>query len=285
MNSMDKIISEMKRIPQFKPGSWYHSLEERKREEISLHNEIRDPLKHRESLNEAGNKKFYSVASSSTSYIKFLLEKEVKGKIFLDFACGNGDAAIWCAEQGALFSIGLDISDVSVRNAVKAANVLPNDISSKLLFFQGDCENTMLPSASIDIVLCSGMLHHLNLENAYKELARILVSGGLLVGIEALGHNAVFQLYRDLTPHLRTKWESTHIMQIKDIEKAVDFGFKISELRFWHFFDLLAVPFRKTKCFKPLRTLGLFADAILFRLPFCKKLAWQVSFVLRKKHA
>ena len=282
MNSRERLIKTIKQIAPFKPHSWLNSLEERKHDEICLHNQIRDVSGAKEVTADAENKKFYSITERSSGYIDGFLKRTVKDKIFLDFACGNGCAAIACAQQGALLSVGLDISDVSVKNAKQAVKAFPEEISKRLFFYQGDCEDTNLPSSSIDIVLCSGMLHHLNLEKAYAELSRIIVPGGLIVGIEALGHNPFFQAYRDLTPHLRTRWEASHIMKIEDILKAVDFGFDILEMKFWHFFELLAVPFRGRREFKWVQALGFSIDQLFFRLPFCKKLAWQVSFVLRK---
>jgi len=285
MNFQHNKIEAIKKIPVFKTSSWVTSLEKRKHDEIELHNKLRDTSKDKVKTTEPENKKYYCVTNTSSKYIKKLLKDKVKNRVFLDYACGNGLSAIDCALEGALLSVGIDISDVSIINALNSVSMLPPAVSKNLFFFQGDCENTMLPSASIEIVLCSGMLHHLNLEKAYKELARILIPGGLLVGIEALGHNPIFQLYREFTPHLRTQWESGHIMKIKDIEKAEKFGFRISELKFWHFFDLMAVPLRKTKLFKPAQMLGAAADRILFRLSFFQKLAWQVSFVLKKDGA
>lgn len=282
MNSRESFIEIIKQIPPFKPHSWLNSLEERKHDEICLHNQIRDVSGPKEVTAHAENKKFYSITESSSSYIEGFLKKTVKDRIFLDFACGNGSAAIACAQQGALFSVGLDISDVSVKNAKQAARAFPEEISKRLFFYQGDCEDTNLPSSSIDIVLCSGMLHHLNLDKAYAELSRIIVPGGLIVGMEALGHNPFFQAYRDFTPHLRTRWEASHIMKIVDIKKAVTFGFDVLEMKFWHFFELLAVPFRGRREFKWVQAAGFSIDQLFFRLPFCKNLAWQVSFVLRK---
>ena len=37
---------------------------------------------------------------------------------------------------------------------------------------QGDCENTGLPNTCVDVILCCGMLHHLDLSYAFPEIRR-----------------------------------------------------------------------------------------------------------------
>ena len=79
--------------------------------------------------------------------------------VFLDYACGNGSNAIAAAKAGAKLSIGLDISDVSVQNCRRFAT--DAGVTSNSYFIQADAENTKLPDNSVDVIICSGMLHHL----------------------------------------------------------------------------------------------------------------------------
>ena len=71
-----------------------------------------------------GNKKYYSTTRLSKEYVDNWIEENAKGKVFLDYACGNGGNAIAAARSGAVLSIGLDISDVSVENAKQAAQAV-----------------------------------------------------------------------------------------------------------------------------------------------------------------
>ena len=51
------------------------------------------------------------------------------------------------------------------------------------------------------------ILHHLDLEVAVPEIARVLRPGGRAIFLEPLIHNPVLEGYRRLTPHLRSPTE------------------------------------------------------------------------------
>ena len=67
--------------------------------------------------------KYYSVARGSIEYVTRWLKRWVPGAVFLDYACGNGDQTIRAAKLGSALALGLDISDVSVANARRQAEV------------------------------------------------------------------------------------------------------------------------------------------------------------------
>ncbi len=71
-----------------------------------------------------------------------------------------------------------------------------------------------------DLIVESCVLHHLDLERAYRELARILKSTGEIICLEALRHNVFIHLYRKLTPRLRTAWETDPILGRTEIRMA-----------------------------------------------------------------
>src|SRR5258708_13539019 len=81
-------------------------------------------------------------------------------------------------------------------------------------------ENMTFPDNTFDAVIITGVLHHLDVNRAYPELARVLKPGGKVLAIQALGHNPIIQPYRDRTPHLLTAWESQHIIRLKTIPAA-----------------------------------------------------------------
>lgn len=152
---------------------WMSMLDERKRKELEFHDRDRDrrAIADLDSDTYAkfyGNKKYYAATEDSKHYVEGWIRSLAPGRVFLDYACGNGENAIRAARSGAALSIGLDISRVSVTNA--RADAAAAGVADRCLFVQADAENTMLPDRSVDLAICSGMLHHLDLSYAFPEL-------------------------------------------------------------------------------------------------------------------
>lgn len=259
-------------------------LSERKRKELEFHNLHRDPKTVETVAKDTyelmyGNKKYYSTVQLSRQYIHDWLAKHVPGKVFLDYACGNGEMTRTAARLGTKLAIGLDISDVSVANGQRAAREEGLD---NCLFVQGDCEKTGLPDESVDVILCSGMLHHLDLSYAFPELRRILKKGGVILALEALDYNPLIKIYRNLTPAMRTDWEKNHILSMKDLEFAERF-FRVEEVRFWHLSSVAAAYIRSNASVQR-RLLAVLdkVDSFLLRLPLIKLMSWQFTFELHR---
>ncbi len=272
MNEIELLQNAIDKVEAItKNKEWLESLEPRKKEEAEFHDFSHDLT------TELENKKFYKTTEKSNLYLQNWLKEKVKGKIFLDFACGNGVTSIKAAEYGASFVIGLDISSASINNAKKLAEQKGlNDITR---FFVGDCENTQLPENSIDVVLCAGMLHHLDLNFAFPELKRILKPGGKIIAVEALNYNPFIKAYRFLTPGMRTEWEKHHILSMKDVRFASKF-FKIKSVRFWHITSFFAAFFGSKKWMLSILN-GI--DSLLTRILFVRLLSWQFIFELEKE--
>jgi ubiquinone/menaquinone biosynthesis C-methylase UbiE len=275
-------INELKARPI---DGFVAELEDRKKQERDWANFSRD--KHdphqvpgQTSETTRDNYKWYSTTQRSMSYRMEWLQKHIPGKVFIDYACGNGDNAIAVAKMGAALAIGIDISDISIRNATEAAAA--EGLSDRCIFFTGDCENTGLPDASIDVILCSFMLHHLDLRYAYPEMARILKPGGAVFAQEALAYNPAIQAYRRLTPEMRTEWEKEHILTLKDVRMAKRW-FNVGAIRYWHMTSPLGAFFRRIPpLFRVLMSLLNVVDDVLTRIPGVQLMAWQFSFELIK---
>ena len=183
-----ELIAYLKKLRKIPNKDWIDSLDERKARELEFHNRDRD-RKEIKNLDKDtydkfySNKKFYTTVQKSRQYCENWISKNADGKIFLDYACGNGENAIKAAIAGAKLAIGFDISDISVKNAEKDAETLG---LANTFFFQADAENTKLPDNCVDTIVCSGMLHHLDLSYAFPELRRILAPGGRVLAVEAL---------------------------------------------------------------------------------------------------
>jgi SAM-dependent methyltransferase len=219
------------------------------------------------------NKRFYKTTKRSNKYLEDWIAKYAKNKIVLDYACGMGELTIKASRVGAKLAIGLDISPKSLDLAIQN---LGSEEFENLIFMVGDAEKTGLPDNSIDIVMCTGMLHHLNLSYAFYELRRILKPGGKIIAVEALDINPFIKLYRKLTPHLRTDFESKHILSLKDLSFARYF-FRVSNVRYWHVIGYLGA-------YIPLLSgvLDTLDRVILEKIPLVNRLAWQFTFEMTK---
>lgn len=260
------------------------SLDERRRQERQWANFSRDKQCARASgkteEQHRGNAKWYSTTQLSLDYRNAWLAEKVRGKVFLDYACGDGHEAIKAARMGAAISIGIDVSNISVANAAETAAA--EGLSAACIFLEGDCEATGLPDDSIDVILCSYMLHHLDLTRAYPELHRILKPGGCILACEALNYNPLIKLYRTVTPEMRTEWEKEHILSLKDV-RAAKKHFNVGAIRYWHLFGILGAFFRRIPVLHKMVMPILNAmDRVILRIPGVQMMAWQFSFELFK---
>lgn len=271
-----KRIDEINRIGN---EEWLAKLEPRKLAELEFHNRDRDMKFVAE--NTAGdtfdkfyaNRKYYGTTARSREYVDNWIRKEAKGRIFLDYACGSGGNTRKAAASGARLALGFDISNVSIRNCIAAAE--QEGLSSNTRFFQADAENTMLPDNSVDRVICSGMLHHLDLSYAFPELRRILKPGGRILAVEALDYNPAIKLYRMMTPAMRTDWEKAHILRLRDLTFAKRF-FEVENVRFWHVVGYGGA------LVKPLAGALDMLDRVLEKTPLINTMAWTFTFELVK---
>lgn len=250
-------------------------IEDRKKKERELCDRLRGDLQHDPFY--TSNKKFYSITQINRDYVKRWIAERCKGKRVLDYCCGNGDFTIWLAETGA-DAYGIDISKGSIENATKKAN--NRGIANKAKFRVMDAEATEFANDYFDLAVANGVLHHLNLEKAYRELTRILKPEGQLIATEALRHNMFIHLYRKVTPHLRSAWEVEHILGKEEIEMARGYFEMVEVAKFFHLATIGAVPFRKLPVFALMRKILEAMDSILLRLPVLKWQAWMAVFIL-----
>lgn len=275
---VEVLKNRLQEIETITNQQWLDSLDDRKKKELEFHDADRDTSRIKSLDRDTyekfyGNRKYYQATGLSSAYVNNWIRENARNRVFLDYACGNGGNAIKAAKYGATLAIGLDISRLSVENAKREAKKQAVDKNTR--FIQADAENTMLPDNSIDVIICSGMLHHLDLSYAFPELRRILSPGGKILAVEALDYNPAIKLYRYLTPQMRTDWEKAHILSLQDIRFAERF-FKIGELRYWHITSILA-PYMMF-AFSTLNWI----DKFLTRIPIVKLMAWIFTFELIK---
>lgn len=274
-----RLLASLDELDRISNEEWLRNLSERKREELEFHDKDRDPNSPASSHAPTANKKYYDTVGLVRRHVEGWIETHARDKVFLDYACGNGDNALRAAQAGASLAIGIDISRVSIENCRRRAAELG---LKNTYFVQADCEATKLPDDSVDTAICSGMLHHLDLSYAFPELRRILRSGGRVLCVEALAYNPAIRLYRRLTPSMRTEFEAEHILSFKEVKFARRF-FDVEHVRFWHLISLAATPFRGTRLFGPVLAAANTLDRILLRVPGFGLLAWIFTFELVKR--
>jgi len=279
----DERLSTLQRaldsVQSISDQQWLATLTDRKKAEIDFHDRDRDrqlKAKIDQDTYEKfyGNKKYYAATADSKNYVDEWIRTNAKGRVFLDYACGDGFNAIKAAKAGAALAIGIDISRVSVENA--AADAAEQGVAENTRFVQADCENTQLPDNSVDVVICSGMLHHLDLSFAFPELRRILAPGGRILCVEALDYNPAIKLYRMLTPAMRTDWEKAHILSLKDVRFGERF-FDLGDIKYWHVLNILSPHVPALAGF-----LSRF-DRLITKVPLVQLMAWIFTFELIKR--
>lgn len=305
--STEKIIQSIKNHSISDSDEWFANLEERKQEEVLLHDKLRD-MDFRKKISKEDAKKFYSntkmldgledseeslfmdnqkwfnnsyllknsISGLSDVYFNELISKNSKGNIVLDMACGFGRESIIAAKSEAELVVGIDLSP----NSVKEGNELARKNNLKnIIFSVADCENLYFDDNTFDTIICARMLHHIEFETVMKELHRVLKKDGKVICIEALGINPVLNFYRKITPEQRTHWETANILTFKHIKVAQKY-FNVENIRYWHFLSPLA------KFFRVLLPMLNFIDSkFLSKIPFLNRLAWTFTFELKKENS
>lgn len=272
------LISALKKIDEISESVWTSKLNDRKKKELEFHDQHRDRGRVEQLDQDTyekfyANRRYYVATENSKRYVDEWIAANAKDKVFLDYACGNGFNAIKAAKAGAVLAVGIDISPTSVKNARNDAEIA--QVQGNTFFVQADAEDTLLPSGSIDIIICSGMLHHLDLSCAFPELRRILKPGGKILAVEALDYNPAIKAYRQRTPEMRTEWEKAHILSLKDVEFAKRF-FSVGEIKYWHITSILSAHFTGLRKFFDA------IDSFLTRVPGIRLMSWIFTFELIK---
>ena len=223
------------------------------------------------------NFKFYAIEQHSLALSRRWLRQHGPGATVLDYCCGNGEDSLYLARHGAARVVGIDISDVSIQNCRKRAK--SSRVDQIVSFEVMDAEAMQFEDDTFDLITEYGVLHHLELDVAMAELARVLKPGGHMLCTETLGHNPIIDWYRRRTPNLRTTWEVEHILRRHDFD-TIEQNFGRVELYFFHLATLAAVPLRHTPVFKPAVAALRMMDRGVLSIPWLQWQAWQVVFRL-----
>ncbi len=131
----------------------------------------------------------------------------------------------------------LPFSLTSIDISSKAISSLNNKkIQSNVHFEVADAHDLPYEDGKFELIFARGVLHHLDLQAGISEIQRVLASNGKVLFGEPLGGNPLIQLYRFLTPHMRTPDEKP--LSSKDIRFVRD-SFKGVTIRYFGFLSLI----------------------------------------------
>jgi SAM-dependent methyltransferase len=218
--------------------------------------------------------KYYSTTRAATQYFESILDRFRHGTRVLEYGCGQGSYSYRLARNGADVA-AFDLSDVAV---LKALNRQRAENPGQLSFAQMNAEHLGFASATFDLVCGVAILHHLDLKQALSEISRVLRPGGIAAFLEPLGHNPLINLYRTLTPRMRS--EDEHPLLMSDLDLARQ-QFADVDLRFFSLATLAAVPFVKTRGFETVLSAAEAVDRGILSTPL-RRFAWQTVIVLKK---
>ena len=222
--------------------------------------------------NERSQNKFYKALNNLYEDFLVSLKNKITNKNVLDFGCGKGSYTEKVVYFNPSKITAIDISEKAIEIA-KSKNL------NKVYYMVENCESTKLNSSSFDMVYGVGILHHLNLNKAVKEIERLLKKDGSLVFIEPLGTNPIINFYRKLTPNARSKDE--HPLTFNDI-KYFKSLFKEVEINYYGFFTLMFFPLYKSPKNSKIFSFLSGIDKVLFKIPIFRFLAWSILIKAKK---
>jgi SAM-dependent methyltransferase len=176
--------------------------------------------------------RFYALTGRAFREYEARLMGRAPGRV-LEYGCGPGSYAFRLTEQGCEVT-GIDISPVGVRAAEERAK---RENRTGCTFRVMNAEKLAFPDDAFDLICGTGILHHLDLQLAFGEVARTLKPDGAAWFLEPLGHNPAVNLYRRLTPAQRTPDE--HPLLLADLRLAGIY-FERVETRYFNLLSLLA---------------------------------------------
>jgi len=210
-------------------------------------------------------RKYFEINAECDEYFLSRIREFCPGHSVLDYGCGDGRQSCMIAQAGARSIIGIDISDAAIDRATRLG--IPN-----AQFFRMDAEQLEFPDSCFDVVLGVAILHHLNFSKALSEICRVLKKDGVAAFLEPLGHNPAINLYRRMTPSMRTKDE--HPLLMSDIREMHRY-FASVEFRPFNLTTLGCV------YAKPLVGIARKMDRVLFKIPGLARFAWLAVLTLR----
>jgi ubiquinone/menaquinone biosynthesis C-methylase UbiE len=219
--------------------------------------------------------RFYSAISYGFDLYSTRVREEARNRRVLEYGCGTGSLAFELAPEAAQVT-GIDISDVAIDRAMHLAE---NARLKNVAFSVDNAEEMSLPDGGVDVVVGSGIVHHLDIPRSMREVRRVMRKGGIAIFAEPLGHNPILNWYRNRTPELRTPDE--HPLMASDL-RSISRGFASSRITYFGLIaPILGLFNRNTNAASLLTRTVWSVDRLLCRIPGLNKLAWYCVLELK----
>jgi ubiquinone/menaquinone biosynthesis C-methylase UbiE len=219
---------------------------------------------------------------------------DIKGKRILDLGCGAGECSVYFAYKEAIVH-ACDISD----GFIEIAKELSIKHGINVDFRVADVASLPYPDNYFDFVFGNGVLHHIDLMPAAKEIKRVLKPSGRAAFIEPLPYNPVINIYRIMAKDVRSFYEKP--LSFKRLMKFARCFSCYEHTEFWlfslciflHFFFVRGWHPSKVRYWKRIIEVGDEYKNIFFKLqrldsiclryiPFTRYLYWNTVLVVTK---
>ena len=221
-----------------------------------------------------GIAKYYGITQPCWDFYRKFIWRYTPGNFVLEYGCGIGGYTIGLTKIGGKVT-GIDISEVALQTADRDAKSKGVSIPYSVM----NAEQMAFADNTYDLIFGAGILHHLDLDRALAEIARTLKPTGQAIFLEPLGHNPIINLYRNLTPKMRTPDE--HPLTTADLALARRYFAEV-EVRYYNLVALAVAPLGKVV--RTTRFINLLhsIDQTLFNLiPRLQRYAWNANLVMR----
>jgi ubiquinone/menaquinone biosynthesis C-methylase UbiE len=195
----------------------------------------------------------------------------VNGKVLLDIACGYSMTPVMFALAGAT----VHAIDVAPKTLALVEHVAAcKGVAERIQIHVGPAEELPFDDASFDLLYGGAALHHLQLDRAGRELARVLKPGGRGGFQDPLGHNLLLEFTRDYLSY-RGKHPSKGTDRPLRMHEVQAFGrhFTTATYHGFELFSMVAKALRLKRASRLRHKLEATDDAMLARVPLLQRYA------------
>jgi ubiquinone/menaquinone biosynthesis C-methylase UbiE len=212
--------------------------------------------------------RFYSAIRYGFDLYEARVAEHARRRRVLEYGCGTGSLAFGLTREAAEV-IGIDISEVAIESARREAR---RRGLTNAHFVVDNAEAMQFPDGRVDVVVGSGIVHHLDIPRAMAEVRRVLSEGGVAVFAEPLAHNPALKWYRRRTPQLRSPDE--HPLTVADL-RAIARGFSSAKVTYFGLIaPMLGILSANPKSDSLTTRLTWWLDRVLCAVPGLNRYAW-----------